>query len=387
MVMTLKERASANALLIEAVKNNSLEDVRSALELGASANASIDNFRHHVLMLVQTPEIASALLERGANPFFKDRTRQTLLDELKELSKKNAALLPVYSVVQHYAQKVPVEKVKKSQGKKTLRKSLSNENKSFLSQELIAAVQNHASLAKIRNLLEQGANPNVLDLNGKTPLMFVSDVRVGKLLMEYGADPHAKDLMGRTVLMHAATCSLTQLFLNAGVDVNAVCSEEADSLTALSFVQTKTQLSLLIKAGADLTVLSSPNALEIVKRRKDADFLKSLTALQNKVLKEQKKTKKKEQMQFATRREEALKRLKEKQKDLNRQLAANTLWAIRNVYRKQRKSIHCSYNRQISILEKKMMEVKERYLREITSHKGAEKQAILKQKQMFDREK
>lgn len=32
MVMTLKERASANALLIEAVKNNSLEDVRSALE-------------------------------------------------------------------------------------------------------------------------------------------------------------------------------------------------------------------------------------------------------------------------------------------------------------------------------------------------------------------
>jgi ankyrin repeat protein len=55
-------------------------------------------------------------------------------------------------------------------------------------------------------LLKYGADPNIRDAAGKTPLMsaaVVGDETKARLLLEGGADPDLQDLAGRTALMHA----------------------------------------------------------------------------------------------------------------------------------------------------------------------------------------
>jgi ankyrin repeat protein len=57
-------------------------------------------------------------------------------------------------------------------------------------------------------LLKYGADPNIRDANGETPLMSaaaVGDARKVRLLLEGGADADLQDSAGRTALMHALT--------------------------------------------------------------------------------------------------------------------------------------------------------------------------------------
>ena len=55
----------------------------------------------------------------------------------------------------------------------------------------------------IRLFLEKGANPNLADKNGKTPLMNASykgNLAIVKMLLEFGADPTLKDYKGQSAL-------------------------------------------------------------------------------------------------------------------------------------------------------------------------------------------
>ena len=56
-------------------------------------------------------------------------------------------------------------------------------------------------------LLEHGADPNVTDDNGRTPMHIIAQKGVGKnqiqLLMEHGGDVHARDADGKTPLDYA----------------------------------------------------------------------------------------------------------------------------------------------------------------------------------------
>jgi len=55
----------------------------------------------------------------------------------------------------------------------------------------------------IRLFLEKGANPNLADKNGKTPLMNASykgNLTIVKMLLEFGADPNLKDSSGQSAL-------------------------------------------------------------------------------------------------------------------------------------------------------------------------------------------
>lgn len=57
----------------------------------------------------------------------------------------------------------------------------------------------------IKILLEEGANPNITDRLGKTPLMYAiykqDNQEIIKLLLQYEANPNAKNLKGQTALM------------------------------------------------------------------------------------------------------------------------------------------------------------------------------------------
>jgi hypothetical protein len=55
-------------------------------------------------------------------------------------------------------------------------------------------------------LLRAGADPNIVDASGRTPLMWAavrqSDVNI-KALLDAGADPCARDMEGHTALWHS----------------------------------------------------------------------------------------------------------------------------------------------------------------------------------------
>jgi hypothetical protein len=61
----------------------------------------------------------------------------------------------------------------------------------------------------VRFLLEHGADPNVQDKDGGTPLHFAVEgchVDVARLLLDYGADPTIRDNKGRTPLDIGSDC-------------------------------------------------------------------------------------------------------------------------------------------------------------------------------------
>jgi ankyrin repeat protein len=63
-----------------------------------------------------------------------------------------------------------------------------------------------ADTAIVRRLLDAGANPNVVDRTGTTPLLraaIAKDTAVFRVLVAKGADPCSKDENGKTVLDYA----------------------------------------------------------------------------------------------------------------------------------------------------------------------------------------
>ena len=75
-------------------------------------------------------------------------------------------------------------------------------------------------------LLSHGADVNLRDSNGNTPLMYRVRKRFDKdiltILMDHGADINAQDKQGNTALMIAALADEHMLadLLDAGADIN-----------------------------------------------------------------------------------------------------------------------------------------------------------------------
>ena len=120
-------------------------------------------------------------------------------------------------------------------------------------------------LAKVKQLLEQGADVNARDIYQRTPLHSAAcfgNTAVTALLIEKGADVHARDKSQRTPLHYAADCGNTAvaaLLIEKGADVNARDNYQKTPLH-LAARDGKTDIAkLFIEKGADVHARDNDN--------------------------------------------------------------------------------------------------------------------------------
>lgn len=146
-----------------------------------------------------------------------------------------------------------------------------------------------------KQLVIAGANPNVADNRGVSPLMFAAWYcmeEVVSLLLRRGAVVNAADLDGDTALMHAASqCTngkIVGILLEYGAAVNVIDYDGESALTIAAFNGDERAVKELVAAGADLNVRTGEGetALTIARdrqigRKKSHDriyaFLRGLT--------------------------------------------------------------------------------------------------------------
>jgi ankyrin repeat protein/cytochrome c553 len=123
--------------------------------------------------------------------------------------------------------------------------------------------------AKVRLLLQHGADVNAKTIDGRTALYQAATmgnaVSVMRLLLDKGADPNAKTLNGMTPLMAAARSNLEgmRLLLQKKADVNVTNAAGASALMAAAQTGRPEAVRMLLEKGAN------PN----VKTKKDETAL------------------------------------------------------------------------------------------------------------------
>jgi len=112
-------------------------------------------------------------------------------------------------------------------------------------------------LERVRELLEEGIDPNARDAHGETPLHKAASeghVHVARLLLEHGANPNARDEVGWTPLHWAAYkghVDVVKLLLKHGADPNAQSNSGETPLHIAAYNGHVEVVKLLLEYKAD----------------------------------------------------------------------------------------------------------------------------------------
>ena len=123
------------------------------------------------------------------------------------------------------------------------------------------------SAHQVRGLIDQGADPNLRNWRGETPLHRAAirnpDLDVSRTLIGAGADPNARDETGATPLHRAApnpSPARAALLIEAGASVNARDRAGATPLHYAAESGRGAMLTRLVEAGASLNVRDEDGA-------------------------------------------------------------------------------------------------------------------------------
>lgn len=111
----------------------------------------------------------------------------------------------------------------------------------------------------VAELIENGANIEAKDEDGDTALQYVLNKECAKLLIDAGADIHTKNANNESILENAVCAECAQLFINLGLDVNEKDGDGDTPLTACAACRFKEEpegeletLQVLLNAGANV---------------------------------------------------------------------------------------------------------------------------------------
>ena len=130
----------------------------------------------------------------------------------------------------------------------------------------LASFRNDVQAVKI--LLAFGANPNIVDKWGSTPLFFARNPKICKMLLDAGVDIHTRNtVLGRSALhqryalssrwyLESDTVDTIDLLVNAGIDVDVRDSLGRTPLLASIYSGYTSHARRLLELGADPNVCS-----------------------------------------------------------------------------------------------------------------------------------
>jgi ankyrin repeat protein/mono/diheme cytochrome c family protein len=120
--------------------------------------------------------------------------------------------------------------------------------------------------AKVRRLIEAGAELNVRTVEGRTPLYLAAvqpaAAETVKFLLSKGADPNIPDIAGRTPLMNAAgfgNVEAMRALIEKGADVNARTQAGATALFDAARSRSLPAVQLLLAKDADVNASTKRN--------------------------------------------------------------------------------------------------------------------------------
>jgi ankyrin repeat protein len=241
-----------------AVVSGQADIIRMLVKAGAQVNQPDADSETPLLKVrfEKHPELMSLLLELGANPFYVANFYSTVQGHLKyaELGPEQREFLKQQLLT---AQTQWLENIRQHKG------APESIDATGWTDLMTAIAANDFDLVK--DLLENGANPNHKDLKGVPALLLASAVSPEclSLLIDAGADIDIRDGHGDTSLIFAAQMGKTELvqfLLRQGADAD------------LENTQSKTALDLAIEAGDIKTarLLRSPQH----QRKRLAMYLK-----------------------------------------------------------------------------------------------------------------
>jgi len=132
------------------------------------------------------------------------------------------------------------------------------EQKPALDQQVMNDAALNGELAKVEELIGLGADPNDIDQEGRTALMFAAfngHTEIVRLLLDEGAEVGTRDALGRTALLYASTGPFPEtvkLLLDHHADPNIVDNNE--HFSPLMHAAAEGQLEvvkILLDGGAD----------------------------------------------------------------------------------------------------------------------------------------
>jgi len=284
MLLEAGARASINAkdnegrtALMFAAERGHVETIKMLLEAGAAINAK-DNMGQTALMYahghrysgISTLAAGKCLIAAGANVNDVNTQRQTPL---------------MLAVQRHYVEEVKMLLEAGARASVIERDSRGKTALMYLRSELY----DDASPGIIKILVAAGADLNVADDNGETPLMLLasqdfSETAIVALLKEGArASINAKDQQGRTALMLAAQTGFVERIkklLDAGASINMRDNKRQTALTyaALGYSARSDIIRFLVAAGlrADDENDDGQTALMLTAQRHVADAISHL---------------------------------------------------------------------------------------------------------------
>ena len=256
---------------IERKTPGSLATVRLLLEHGVHPD-SIDEIGYTPLMKAASAndlELAELLTAFHANPLFSNKDGRMALDMAGDPSMRKLLQAAVDQRPNPWGDpSIAALKLLEPTGAdrgKTFEPSVSRDiaqwNRQALQQALVANdIQDLKDILKNR----QGVHPDVDLGEGLRPLMMVQSAEAARVLVNHGANPNLRDVKGCSPLHYAVMTprsgEIISVLLDAGADVNAINNDMDTPLSMLrvvfiefkDFATMQTVLNQLVQAGADI---------------------------------------------------------------------------------------------------------------------------------------